>query len=293
MSRIHKKSISLVISIATILLTLSGCSLFLVKGNLELAYGESLRITDKKLDNRTDLVWSSSNSDVASVSSDGVVEAVGPGESIIVATADNKKIAEYNVEVTTVPITNIILSTNTCEVVEGQDYVLNYTLYPNNASNYGLEWKSADEKVATVDGTGTIKGISPGQTTVSVSTFEGIVMTCSVTVKKEVPNFKQMYGQYEGKKWFSVGDDGTWMSIDTNPNDDDSDEIWKYMTEWQEANDNLPKILSDLGYSSSVYEKMMNTTWSMGKQEESSDTTIASWTYHPDKGLEVLFEVKK
>ena len=60
-----------------------------------------------------------------------------------------------------------------------------YTLFPEDASDVGLSWKSADEAVATVDASGVVTGIAPGQTTISISTEDGVIDTCSVTVKQK------------------------------------------------------------------------------------------------------------
>ena len=65
------------------------------------------------------------------------------------------------------------------------DFKLEYTLFPEDASDVGLSWKSADEAVATVDASGVVTGIAPGQTTISISTEDGVIDTCSVTVKQK------------------------------------------------------------------------------------------------------------
>ena len=48
----------------------------------------------------------------------------------------------------------------------------------------------------------------------------------------------------------------------------------------------------ELGFGSSVYERMMNTSAIMGRQYAENDKYEVSWTYHPDKGLEVRYEKK-
>lgn len=40
-------------------------------------------------------------------------------------------------------------------------------------------------------------------------------------------------------------------------------------------------------------EKMNTTTWSQGRQMDSNDKYIVTYTYHPDKGLEVMYEFNK
>ncbi len=82
-------------------------------------------------------------------------------------------------------ITEIVLSTNSCELVEEETYQLSYILFPENASKKGLKWVSANEAIATVDSDGRITAIAPGQTTISITNNDGIVRSCSVTVLKK------------------------------------------------------------------------------------------------------------
>ena len=46
----------------------------------------------------------------------------------------------------------------------------------------------------------------------------------------------------------------------------------------------------ELGFNSSLYSKMMNTTALIGRQTDETDKYRVSWTYHPDTGLEVTYE---
>ena len=152
-----------------------------IKESIDVKYADSYVIENEKLQKYESLDWKSEDPNIASVK-DGTITGKMPGNTIVTASSNDKVIASYSVSVTTIPITNIVLSTNTCEIMEGKESSLRYTLFPEDASDYGLKWKSADEAVATVDETGTITAVSAGQTTISVSTDEGFVATCSVTV---------------------------------------------------------------------------------------------------------------
>ena len=50
---------------------------------------------------------------------------------------------------------------------------------------------------------------------------------------------------------------------------------------------------TELGLPDSLSKDMGQTTWSMGKQqEEFEDAGVkVTWTYHPDKGLEVTYKL--
>lgn len=107
-------------------------------------------------------------------------------------------------------------------------------------------------------------------------------------------DFNKEYADISGERWCTIASDGSWMKLDTNPSDTDSDDLpWSYYSDtFSPCNDMIEKVNSDLGFSSAVFAKMNETTWSQGRQTESNDKYTVSWTYHPDKGLEVMYEVK-
>ncbi len=83
-----------------------------------------------------------------------------------------------------------------------------------------------------------------------------------------------------------IASDGTWMSFDSNKYD--RGEGWDALIFYEK---NIRKLNEKLGFSSSLYKKMNTTTWSQGKQIESNKNYTVSWTYHPEKGLEILYEM--
>lgn len=91
--------------------------------------------------------------------------------------------------------------------------------------------------------------------------------------------------------------DDSFMKIDTNPYDKKMDdlEIGLAATFEQKQKDSIAGIQfmnEKLGFPDSVYYNMIHTTALMGKQTEENDKYSVSWTYHPDKGLEVIYEKK-
>ena len=65
-----------------------------------------------------------------------------------------------------------------------------------------------------------------------------------------------------------------------------------YRKEAQDTLDGIRFMNEKLGFSSALYKKMMQTTSLMGRQTEENGQYRISWTYHPDKGLEVMYERK-
>lgn len=108
--------------------------------------------------------------------------------------------------------------------------------------------------------------------------------------KKQV-NFQEVYDSYCKSTWAKVGQDGSYLSIDTNPYDKD-DGDYRYVFE---ANNAIKDVNAALGFNDSVYDDMQNTTALMGKQTETNENgaVSVSWTYHPDHGLEVTYKKAK
>jgi hypothetical protein len=52
----------------------------------------------------------------------------------------------------------------------------------------------------------------------------------------------------------------------------------------------LEVFLAELGFSPAVYERMNRTRALDGTQAASSSMANVTWTYHPDNGLQVVFE---
>ena len=91
--------------------------------------------------------------------------------------------------------------------------------------------------------------------------------------------------------------DGSYLKMDTNIYDKDPDDMTysQYILYTSQLNDTLDGIKwmnEKLGFSSSVYDDMMETNSLMGRQSASNDKYKVSWTYHPNKGLEVKYEKK-
>ena len=93
--------------------------------------------------------------------------------------SENVKLAPATVAVTGVTVAPAAL---TLEV--GQTGALTATVAPATATNKAVTWTSSAPAIATVDASGTVKGIAPGTATITVKTADGgKTATCAVTVK--------------------------------------------------------------------------------------------------------------
>ena len=135
------------------------------------------------------VTWSSSNTNVASVSSSGVVVAKGEGTATItVKTDDGGYTAACTIRVSkpspsVVAVTGVKLSAIGIELPVGGSKRLSATITPSNATNKGVTWSSDNTSVAAVNASGLISAKGEGTATVTVRTDDGgYTATCKITV---------------------------------------------------------------------------------------------------------------
>lgn len=128
--------------------------------------------------------WRSSDNAVATVEN-GVVQAVGEGTAIIIAsTVDGEHMAFCSVTVR-VPVSSVKLDQSTLGLKVGETATLTATVEPENATNTELTWNSSNETVATITD-GVVKAVGEGTATITVTTVDGgYTATCEVTVTKK------------------------------------------------------------------------------------------------------------
>ena len=132
------------------------------------------------------LSWSSTNPSVATVSN-GAVQAVGPGTTTIICTAENGVSAQCLITVNPVLATTISINYTTYELPKNEMVQLTATVLPENATNKVVNWKSSNESVATVDAAGNVVGVSAGSCTITATTTDGsnLSASCLVTVPSD------------------------------------------------------------------------------------------------------------
>lgn len=131
--------------------------------------------------------WSSDTS-VVTVTSGGLVRAVGSGWAYIrVTTVDGSYTAYTDVEVgvSNVAVTSVSIS-GTRSINVGGSSTLTANVRPSNASNKNVTWSSSNSNVATVNSSGVVRGISQGTASIRVRTQDG-GYTSSVTVTVSAP----------------------------------------------------------------------------------------------------------
>ncbi len=132
------------------------------------------------------VIWSSSNNNVATVNTNGLVTAVAEGNATItVTTEDGDYTATCAVEVTTatIAVTGVNVSPSNISLEEDNIQQLSATISPANATNQNVSWSSSDNSIAIVDSNGLVTAVAVGNTTITVTTADGgYTATCAVEV---------------------------------------------------------------------------------------------------------------
>mgnify|MGYP000208035479 CR=1 FL=1 len=140
--------------------------------------------------NSTDsVVYISDDTSILTVSSTGVVQAVGVGTTRITAAAGNQ-ICAYTIVVSmdsSMIVTEMDLSLSSNTIYVGNSVSAQLQVRPTSASNYAtVTLTSSNEKVATVNNFGRVTGVAPGTATIT-ATCGSVTATTNVTVMS-IPN---------------------------------------------------------------------------------------------------------
>lgn len=134
----------------------------------------------------TEVSWTSADPKIASVSSDGTVTAIGPGTTAITAAAAGGTITSKCVVTVLSPALAIKISDSRLSLEEGEEASLSASVFPSDATQSTLTWRSDKPEVATVDQDGKVRAVKAGVAVITVSVSETVFETCTVTVVSRV-----------------------------------------------------------------------------------------------------------
>lgn len=136
--------------------------------------GEQLTATVQPASFTGKIVWKSSNTDVASVSGNGLVTAVGPGTCIISATAGNRHVsATVTVLAERVRVSGVSFDETEHKIPVRGTAKLTATIAPADATVKTLVWTSDDPGIASVSRTGIVTAVSVGTTKIHATSVDG------------------------------------------------------------------------------------------------------------------------
>ncbi len=148
----------------TVTLKAGQTQLLKVKTEPEYAYSKSI-------------LWTSSKTSVATVSEDGTVTAISPGETTITAkAADSDVSASCVVTVTYADVESISVTPAVLSLRIGEKTILKATVLPET-SVQTVSWRSDHPEIATVTETGEVTAISLGSAKISAIAGDGTGVT--------------------------------------------------------------------------------------------------------------------
>lgn len=166
--------------------SLDKSNLLLNKGNAAILKAS---IAPKNASNKS-VEWFSSNSNIASVDSNGVVIGKSQGSAYItVKTKDGGFTSICTVKVSNIdvniPVTGITLNKFFILLDKGDTEKLIPTVLPSKASNKQVLWSSDNLEVATIDAEGKVTALKPGLALITARTMDGGFTSRSCVIVRE------------------------------------------------------------------------------------------------------------
>ncbi|MBR0300811.1 MAG: Ig-like domain-containing protein [Bacteroidales bacterium] len=238
---------------------------FISSTSLALDYGEEASLTAIVLPasaTNRNVIWSSSDPSIVSVTQEGALTAVGIGTATVtVTTEDGGYTGSCSVTVTGISVESVSLDHTILTIAKDATAQLTATVLPENASNPAVTWSSSDETIATVSEDGIVTGIKAGSATITVTTEDGNKTTsCQVTVEMAI----------NGHTFVEMGDGLKWATMNVGAT---SEANYGDYFDWGETS---PKT----DYSWATYQHMysgMTTYTGINKYQVADNQTSAMW----------------
>ena len=155
---------------------------------LDVGESQTLKWSISPYSSLANVTWRTYDSSVVTVNSNGKLQAVGPGTTVVVAENNAGPDVSVSVTVRKVDPTGVSLP-STASIYIDESTTLTPTLTPSNAAS-DFTWESNNTAVATVSG-GRCTGVSAGKAEIWVTTVKGgYKAKCDVTVTEPPMTFK-------------------------------------------------------------------------------------------------------
>jgi len=155
------------------------------KDYANLIVGQSMSLCASILPSETsnkNITWESNNVNCATVSADGIVNALATGTATITAsTTDGSNMSASCTIIVTNPVISLTLDKTSAEMMAGQQITIHASVVPSNADDTNITWSSSDDSVASVEN-GVVTAKRWGIATVTASSATGVEATCSIVV---------------------------------------------------------------------------------------------------------------
>lgn len=128
--------------------------------------------------------WSSSDDNIVSISSSGIITGVNPGKALIKASVSEQVEDQLYVEV--LPVPESVFLEPQINMYLGYPMVLVPSFIPVESLT-GCKWSSSNSDIASVDSSGKVTAKRNGNVIITVITDEGCSAECNITVNIPKP----------------------------------------------------------------------------------------------------------
>ena len=171
------------------------------------------------------VIWTSDDTNIATVDESGTVKGIGIGTAVITAiTKDGSLSASCEVAVYQY-VTSIELSRTDIEMFVGDEPItLNATVFPSKYVNNSISWSSSNSDVAKVESCGVITAVSNGQAIIYARADDGsgVRGKCTISVRTRVAAIKLD----ESEATINVGESLSLIATITPSSASDKSIIW-------------------------------------------------------------------
>lgn len=118
---------------------------------------------------KVNLVYATSDENVATINTDGIITAHDAGEAVISVTdTESGVVAEMKLTVISV-LENLYFRNTSVELLVGETYASSVAFVPEDATDKKVEYSISPESIATVDTNGKVTGVSSGSAVLTVT----------------------------------------------------------------------------------------------------------------------------
>lgn len=176
--------------------------------NATIDLGDTLQLEytiTENADNK-DIIWTSSNTNIATVSNTGLIRSIAGGNATITATAADGSGVKASCDITCVVlITDITFNEKTIELHVGSTYAFrkgditeggNYQIAPTTANVTQLNWYTSNDEIASINNNGEITAHKEGKIKVYAAATDNSGVIASADVIVTVPSSQLLLSDY-------------------------------------------------------------------------------------------------
>lgn len=154
------------------------------------------------------ITWRSSDKNIAEIDSSGAITAKNPGTVKITASLNAYGKSSQASLAVRQPVSGLFMPTSTITLYTGgTGRLLATRIFPSNATNQNIIWKSKNNKIASVDSNGRVTPVGVGMTEITASTEDGgFEAKCFVNVVNPSVNVETISLKNEGDMRIKVGE---------------------------------------------------------------------------------------